>query len=423
MSRVKVMLWGLEIGAVIWDAENDVAAFQYSDKFCELGIELSPLHMPVIKKRIYRFKDLNIDTFWALPGLISQSLPDKFGNDIINKYISTLGKNSDNFTPVDRLQYIGNRGMGAIEFLPDQSTQANGDVDLDELISFCRNIITRKNEDLVEYLNKANNYESFVHITTSAGGAKAKALLAFNPDTEIFEAGDADVNRGFQDWLIKFDHSEPEQEYLPTTRVEYAYYLQALASGIQMSESRLLSKDGCYHFMTKRFDRIDGQKVLMQSLCNLFHLDFSKIHPYEQAMALAQKHLGMGIDQISEIFRIAVFNVVYRNEDDHSNNISFIMGKDGKWSLAPAYDLTYGHVPSGGFHQSQHQMSVNGKTQDITLDDLMACALSSGIKKKPAENIIHDVISSRSLWSDSASASGLSASCSKMLAYEILRKI
>lgn len=431
MSRASVNLWGMEVGAVQWLDDKRYASFQYHDEFVVFaqaaGIELSPVCMPVQKGLPYVFPELDQKTFWGLPGLMADALPDRFGNDIINRYLAAQGVTEDDFTPVDRLCYVGDRAMGALSFEPNKSvTVAEGKIDIDTLIQFGQSIINDEKAKVARYLNSPDaEQQQLLQITTSAGGAKAKALIDYNKASDEYLIGGNDSIA----CLIKFDVHEHEkrQEYLPVTQVEYGYYLQALHAGIDMQPSWLLKKHGAYHFVTQRFDRYREagveKKHFVQTLCSLFHWDFQRSsHSYEKAMLHCRKQLNMGVDEVAEILRIAAFNIVYRNEDDHTKNLSLIMDKDGRHRLAPAYDLTYAHVPSGGFYQGGHCMAVNGKVVDITIADLYACAEIAGIKKALAKPIIEQVLDSRKHWASSAEQAELSAVDTKMIDAEIYRK-
>ena len=430
MSRARVNLWGMEVGAVQWLEDKHCASFQYHDEFVVFaqaaGIELSPMCMPLQKGIPYTFAELDKKTFWGLPGLLADALPDRFGNDIINRYLAAQGVTEEDFTPVDRLCYVGDRAMGALSFEPNKNVAvAAGKIDIDALIQFGQNIINDEKVKVACYLNSPDaEQQQLLQITTSAGGAKAKALLDYNKATDEYLIGGEDSLA----CLIKFDAhgQEKRQEFLPLTQVEYGYYLQALHAGIDMQPSWLLKKHGAYHFVTQRFDRECEagveKKHFVQTLCGLFHWDYQRSsHSYENAMLHCRKHLHMGVDEVAEILRIAAFNVIYRNEDDHTKNLSLMMDKQGRHRLAPAYDLTYSHVPSGGFYQGGHCMSVNGKVAAITLDDLYACAKTAGIKKAQAKVIIEQVLESRKHWADSAEQAELTAVEAKMISSEIYR--
>lgn len=424
MSRASVYLWGREVGAVTWDAAQGIGIFQYHDEFVDIAqsqqLELNP-KMPIVKGLLYQFTHLSRETFWGLPGMLADCLPDKFGNNIINAYLSSQNLTSNNFNPVDRLLYIGDRAMGALEFKPSKARQANQVIDIKEVIHFSQAVLAGDKDTLTKYFNAecSSSFKDLIQVTTSAGGAKAKALLSFNSETEHFIAFSNE--KDYSDWMIKFDQANQQHEFLPTTRVEYAYYLQALKSGIDMAESRLFLKDGYYHFMTRRFDRDKNhKKIFTQTLCGLFHMDFAQPHAYETAMKNCLD-FGLGYDELEKLFHICVFNMIYRNEDDHTKNISLSLNKAGEWSLAPAYDLTYTHTASDGFFLPTHQMSINGKNTNVTLEDLEQCGIHGGLKRSTAKKIIDKILAGREYWENHAQQAYLSDADIQFIASEINR--
>ncbi len=416
MTDANVMLWGRRIGAVSWVPERDLGVFQYDPKFVTSGIQVSPLTMP-LRERPYEFPALARETFSGLPGLLADSLPDKFGNALIDAWLARAGRRPESFNPVERLCYLGQRGMGALEFEPLIHPQAkrNESLDVAELVKLA-NAVLNQREQLGGQLNGENDQqqiEDIIRVGTSAGGARAKAILAWNPVSGEFRSGQVKQSEGFTNWLIKFDgiSGNRDKELADPQgygQIEYAYYLMALEAGIQMSECRLHQEGGRSHFMTKRFDRSDsGHKRHMQSLGAMMHFDFNQAgaYSYEQAlMVIAQ--LGLNRQAREQQFKRAVFNVLARNQDDHVKNIAYLMDKAGQWQLAPAYDMVYSYNPSGAW-TGQHQMSINGKRDKFLLDDLLALASVADIKAKQAKAIIAEVANAVAQWQGFAELAGV----------------
>ncbi|MCB1964597.1 MAG: type II toxin-antitoxin system HipA family toxin, partial [Candidatus Accumulibacter sp.] len=352
-----VRLWGRTIGAVSLEAGRDHAAFQYEPAFARSGIELSPLVMP-LSDRVYEFPTLPRETFHGLPGLLADSLPDRFGNALINAWLATQGRTPESFSPVERLCYTGSRGMGALEFSPvlgPRSRQA-AKIEIDALVRLASDILTQRNALKATLAGAAREkaLNDLLRVGTSAGGARAKVVIAWNPGTNELRPGQVATGEGFEYWLLKFDGVSGNRDRELDDRqgcgaIEYAYHLMARAAGITMSDCRLLEESGRRHFMTRRFDRLaGGEKLHMQSLCALAHFDFNHAgaHAYEQAL-LTIRQLQLPMAALEEQFRRMVFNIVARNQDDHVKNIAFLMDKQGRWSLAPAFDVTYSYNPSG----------------------------------------------------------------------------
>jgi len=416
MTDANVMLWGRRIGAVSWIPERGLGVFQYDPEFVSSGIQVSPLTMP-LRERPYEFPALARETFSGLPGLLADSLPDKFGNALIDAWLARAGRRPDSFNPVERLCYLGQRGMGALEFEPLILPQAkrNEALDVAELVKLA-NAVLNQREQLGGQLNGENDQqqiEDIIRVGTSAGGARAKAILAWNSATGEFRSGQVKQSEGFTNWLIKFDgiSGNRDKELADPQgygQIEYAYYLMALEAGIQMSECRLHQEGGRSHFMTKRFDRSDsGHKRHMQSLGAMMHFDFNQAgaYSYEQAlMVIAQ--LGLNRQAREQQFKRAVFNVLARNQDDHVKNIAYLMDKAGQWQLAPAYDMVYSYNPSGAW-TGQHQMSINGKRDKFLLDDLLALASVADIKAKQAKAIIAEVANAVAQWQGFAELAGV----------------
>ena len=413
----EVRLWDRTIGAVALDEGRDVAAFEYDPAFQRSGIELSPLVMP-LSDRIYEFPALPRPTFHGLPGLLADSLPDRFGNALIDAWLATTGRTPERFGPVERLCYTGTRGMGALEFVPGlgpKSRRATA-IEVDTLVQLASDVLTRR-VDLQGHFHdteRAKALQEILRVGTSAGGARAKAVIAWNRATNEVRSGQIAAGDGFDYWLLKFDgvtgNRDKEMEDPKGYGViEYAYHLMALAAGITMSECRLLEENGRRHFMTLRFDRrAGGEKLHMQSLCAMAHFDFNQAgaYAYEQAL-LTIRQLGLPMEAVEAQFRRMVFNIVARNQDDHVKNIAFLMNKRGEWSLAPAFDVTYSYNPDGAW-TSTHQMTLHGKRDGFALADFDACAKAALMKRGRASQIIDEVLTAVRRWPEFATAAQLS---------------
>ena len=409
----EVQLWGRTIGAVSLDSGQDLAAFEYAPDFVDSGIQLSPLHMP-LARRIYTFPGLSRATFHGLPGLLADSLPDRFGNTLIDAWLATQGRSSISFNAVERLCYVGARGMGALEFKPVQGPQERKatTVSVDALVQLAAEVLSHRN-NLRTYFQGAEQGQALrdiLSVGTSAGGARAKAVIAWNRRTNEVRSGQVSAGRGFDYWLLKFDgvagnrdkELEDPQGY---GAIEYAYYLMATAAGISMSPCRLLEENGRRHFMTRRFDRLaGGAKLHMQSLGAMAHFDFNQAgaHSYEQAL-LVIRQLKLPMASVEEQFRRMAFNIIARNQDDHVKNIAFLMNQRGQWFLAPAFDVTYSYNPSGSW-TATHQMSLNGKRDGFTQRDFLLCARVAGLARGRAVSIIEEVRTAVLRWPEFAAA-------------------
>jgi len=416
MTDARVRLWGRDIGAVSWVPDRDIGVFQYAPEFVGSDIQVAPLTMP-LATRPYEFPELPRDGFKGLPGLVADSLPDKFGNAVIDAWLAGHGREPASFNPVERLCYIGTRGMGALEFEPALPRDPNHKkrLEIDALVGLVNRIL----DERIALAGKFSGDDDaavigdILRVGTSAGGARAKAILAYNETTGEFRSGQLPADRGFGYWLMKFDGvaGNRDREVADPQgygRVEFAYHLMALAAGIEMSECRLHCEGGRAHFMTRRFDRTDdGDKLHMQSLCAMRHFDFNQpgAYAYEQALATILK-LGMPMAMVEEQFRRAAFAVIGRDQDDHVKNIAFLMDRRGEWRLSPAFDVAYAFNPDG-FWTSRHQMSINGKRDGITLDDLIALAETGAIKKSRARAIVEEVDAAVDGWSGFAAEAGV----------------
>ena len=400
MRAVEVILWKTRIGVVALDEDTQYCTFKYDSEFIKSGINLAPITMP-LSDNIYQFKTLSLESFKGLPGLISDSLPDKYGNAIINAWLASKGRTPESFNVIERLCYIGTRGMGALEFYPDinKELKESDEIEINQLVEFSNQILNQK---AIISKDFNDDFKEIIKVGTSAGGARAKAIIAYNEKTGIIKSGQIGAGNGYTYWILKLDGVDQKEE-TSHTRVEYAYYLMAKEANISMSESRLIKKDRYYHFMTKRFDRIvlkDGtiDKVHMQTLGALLHRDYNEpgTLSYEEAVQ-AMYTLNLKRIDIEEFFRRMVFNVMSRNQDDHVKNISFLMNRKGEWSLSPAYDVTYSFNPNGKW-TAVHQMIINGKRSDISLEDLLESAKSMRIKESKAMEIITEVSNAILKW-------------------------
>jgi serine/threonine-protein kinase HipA len=411
VALAEVRMWGRTIGAVSLSETDPVASFEYDPPFARSGIQVSPLVMP-LSRRVYRFAELSRESFFGLPGLLADALPDRFGHTLIDAWLATQGRSPDTFNVIERLCYTGERGMGALEFHPmsGPTEQRSRPLEIDRLVALASDVLSHRNQ-LQASFSAAHTEQGLIDILrvgTSAGGARAKAVIAWNPATQEVRSGQIAAGDGFEYWLLKFDGvSGNRDKELDDPRgygaVEYAYYCMARDAGIEISESRLLEENGRRHFMTRRFDRLSGgEKLHMQSLGGLAHFDFNLpgAYSYEQAMQVIRQ-LGLPMSSVEEQFRRMAFNIVARNQDDHVKNIAFLMNKQGEWRLAPAYDLTYSFNPQGAW-TSRHQMTLNGKREDFTLEDFKACGRTLSLKRGRAETLLQEVVDTVSRWPDYA---------------------
>ncbi len=404
----EVKLWGELVGAVRWDATQQLGFFQYAPDFIRNGQELSPIKMPLENgSRIYSFPELRKGrtdteaTFKGLPGLLSDALPDKYGNRLINVWLAAQGRPQNSMNPVEKLCFIGTRGMGALEFEPTQirSSKNTFAIELDSLVSVAKRMLDERSAFIGNMQREEEaTMLQILKMGTSAGGARPKAVIAFNPKTYEVRSGQANVPKGFEHWMIKLDGVSGAQfgESSGWGRVEYAYYLMAKDAGININECKLLEENGRAHFMTKRFDRENNEKHHIQSLCGLQHFDFNDMngYSYEQVFQ-TMRLLRLTYPEAEEMFRRMVFNVLATNYDDHTKNFSFMMKKNEAWHLAPAYDLCFSYDPSNHW-VSRQTLSVNGKRENISDEDLMTIARDNNIKK--AHLIIQQVKDTVSNW-------------------------
>ncbi|HKG40139.1 MAG TPA: type II toxin-antitoxin system HipA family toxin [Conexibacter sp.] len=417
MTVAEVHLWGRRIGAVTLADDSTTAVFAYDREFARSGIEVAPLTMPLQAERPYAFPNLSPETFRGLPGLLADALPDRFGNALIDAWIASQGRPPDDFDVVERLCYIGTRAMGALEFVPARGPRprTGETLQISTLVDLAAEVLTQRERfaaSLREHGHEAA-MRDILMVGTSAGGARAKAVIAWNEATGEVRSGQVDAGDGFGQWLLKFDgvSGDPTRELDGTEGYgarEYAYHLMARDAGIAMSECRLLPENGRRHFMTRRFDRLPGGgKLHMQSLGALAHFDFNLAgaYSYEQAL-LTIRRLGLPMDAVEQQFRRAAFNVVARNQDDHVKNIAFLMDRSGAWSLSPAFDVTYAYNPSGA-QTRVHQMSLNGKRDGFAVEDFRACGVTASLRRGRAETILREVREAVMRWPQHAAAAGV----------------
>ncbi len=418
MNTAYVKIWGELVGAVAWDEVRGIATFEYDPKFKNLDWELAPLQMPTQSaKRLFSFPalrkqaDAASDTFKGLPGLLADALPDRYGNDLIKVWLAQQGRSSESMNPVEMLCFIGTRGMGALEFEPATfgESKKTFSIEIESLVDIAQKMLSKKE---IFSTNLQGDEEKAIleilRIGTSAGGVRPKAVIAYNEKTGEVRSGQTNAPQGFEHWLLKLDGVSDVQlgNSKGYGRVEMAYYNMATACGIDMMPSRLLEENGRAHFMTKRFDREGGStKHHVQTLCAMKHFDYYRItsFSYEQLFQ-TMRELKMSYPEAEQMFRRMVFNVVARNCDDHTKNFGFRLKRDGRWELAPAYDICHAYQPQ---HQwvSQHALSMNGKRTDITTQDLLT--IGKSIKNKKAAAAIQEISATVSQWKKFADAVGV----------------
>ncbi|MBC7759617.1 MAG: type II toxin-antitoxin system HipA family toxin [Phormidesmis sp. FL-bin-119] len=418
MQVAEVKIWGELAGAVAWDPATGYAVFEYDPKFKQSGFDLAPLKMPVSDNRnqfsfpeLRKDRNSEYDTFKGLPGLLADALPDKYGNQLINLWLAQQGRPQDSMNPVEMLCFIGSRGMGALEFEPAvlKETKRTFPIEIENLVATAQKMLDQR-EAFATNLDKDEEQAvlEILKIGTSAGGARPKAVIAWNEKTGEVKSGQTKVPMGFEHWLIKLDGVSDIQ--LGSShgygRVEMAYYNMAKACGIDMMPSRLLEENGRAHFMTKRFDReANGTKHHVQTFCALKHFDYNLVSSfsYEQLFQ-CMRELKLTYAEAEQMFRRMVFNVVARNCDDHTKNFSFLLKKGGRWELSPAYDLCHAYRP-GSEWVSQHALSINGKRKAITKADLMV--IGESIRCKKASDIVDEINRTVNQWKGFADEVGV----------------
>ncbi len=413
ITEAFVKIWDQTVGAVAWDEKTGLASFEYDSKFKRNGWDLAPIKIPIqSSNRIFSFPELRVsrkseyDTFKGLPGLLADVLPDKYGNQLINIWLAQNGRPENSMNPIEQLCFIGTRGIGALEFEPTQfkPTKRTFQVEINTLVDIAQRMLDKRNS-FETNLNKDEKQAmiEILKIGTSAGGARPKAIIAYNKKTGQVRSGQTNVPKGFEHWLIKLDGVSDTQfgESKGYGRIEMAYYKMAKDCGIDIMESQLLEENDRAHFMTKRFDReSDNKKHHLQTFCALQHYDFNEVNSfsYEQLFQ-TMRMLHLPYPQAEQMYRRMVFNVIARNCDDHTKNFTFRLKKDNDWELAPAYDLCHAYRPDS-IWVSQHALSINGKRKDITRDDLITFAKSMNIKK--ADKIITEINEKVSSWNNYA---------------------
>jgi len=396
INTAEVFLWGTRIAIIHMESDSTTVTFEYDKNFLKSNIQVSPLKMP-LSSRLYSFPNLDFQAFHGLPGLLADSLPDKFGNAVINQWLASLGRTEKDFNALDRLCYTGKRGMGALEFQPanNEVPEINENVNVSEMIQFASDILAKR-ESVKLTASQKLTYSQLLQMGTSAGGARAKAILAWNEKTNEIRSGQLLLDKDFDYWLMKFDGVQKNgdhglEDYVEYTLIEYAYYKMAIEAGIQMNECRIYSENGNNHFMTKRFDRVNGKKLHMQTLGALAHINYNEpgLCSYEQAAGY-MRELNLSSSEIEQFFRRMVFNVLAVNQDDHVKNVSFLMDKSGKWKLSPAYDITFSYDLKNRW-LSAHQMPINGKKDHIKLDDIITCGKNMDISLPRIKSVISEV--------------------------------
>ena len=405
----KVCMFGMPVGIFNWDDRYGVARFEYDPSFVGRGLEPSPLTMPVREGRVYSFANLGRETFQGLPGMLADSLPDTYGRALFDKWLSLTGHTSSN--PIESLCFLGKRCMGALEFEPaiDVPNRKGTKFELDKLVEVAKEALAEKasfSANLED--DKRTAVAEILRLGTSAGGQRAKAIIAYNKETGEVRSGQVEAPAGFDYYIIKLDGVSAKTGMRETEnygRLEYSFYRLAKACGVEMSECSLVEENGRAHFLTKRFDRLGGKKIHMLTLCGIAHYDYrlQGAYSYEQAFDV-MRALRLSYAEARQMFRRMVFNVVVRNQDDHTKNISFTMGEDGKWNLSPAYDMGYAYNPHGVW-TARHQMSINDKFDHITRDDLLIFASKNNIKD--AARVIDEVCEAASHWGDMAKDCGV----------------
>lgn len=412
MEAIKINYRKHDVGAVSFDTETGMGAFEYDASFISTGIELSPIKMP-LAKRIYSFPELEFETYKGLPGLIADSLPDDFGNAVLNAWVASKGKQASDITPLQRLQYTGKRGMGALEYAPAtklKSLNASRQIEIESLIGIAQEILDSRSALTIE-LNKDRQEDreamlALLSVGTSAGGARPKAVLAFNENFTQVRSGQAKAPPGFSHYLIKFDgvseHNRAQETFgdpMGYGAMEYVYHLMARSCGVDMMPCKLLEEGNRRHFVTRRFDRIGNKKIHVQTLNGMAHVNFKMPGSYSYAELFAvARQLRLSAKAAEQLFRRMVFNIVARNHDDHSKNVAFILNDDKQWQLAPAYDLAYSYKPGSKWVNS-HWMSLNGKRDSFSRSDFYSLEkLSPLFTRKKINRMIDETIAQVSNW-------------------------
>lgn len=427
VSIAKVNIWNTFVGAVAWNASSGYATFEFDPNFLKNKWDLSPLTMSIEDvsnvNSIFSFPHLNKETYNGLPGMLADSLPDKYGNKLIDAWLAQNGRDAGSFNPVERLCYMGKRGMGALEYEPAYPFEdSSKSVEIEKLVQLAKDVLNDRKSLKTRVSDSSDEgLLDIIRVGTSAGGARAKAIIAYNEKTGDVRSGQIDDLEDYNYWIIKFDGVTNEQLGDPKGygKIEYAYYLMAKECGINMMESRLLERNRRAHFMTRRFDRQGTKKLHLQTLCAIAHFDYNEptAYSYEQAFQV-MRQLRLPYRDAEELFRRMCFNVFARNQDDHTKNISFLMDENGQWALSPAYDVTYAYDPVNKW-MKDHQMSINGKRKDIERLDMVALAKMMNIKKP--DEIIDQIVSTMMKWSKYADRAKVSAKQAKAIEKTFLK--
>lgn len=404
-----INIWNKRVGAIAWNSETGLGSFEYDTSFLKNNWDLAPIKMPTneAEKRVFTFSELrDVGTFKGMPGLLADILPDKYGNALINSWLTRQGRPTDSLNPIEMLCFIGARGMGALEIEPAQPKTSNNasKIELGSLVEMAERILSsRKDFSTNIASNEEKAFFDILKIGTSAGGARAKAVIAYNHKSGEVRSGQANAPKEFAHWLIKFDGVTDKQFGSSSGygRVEMAYHLMAVDAEIEMTECQLLEENGRAHFMTRRFDREHGKgKLHVQSFCAMQHYDFNEVNQYSyEQLFETMRLLGLPYPQAEQLYRRMVFNVLCRNCDDHTKNFAFVMDKSGIWKLSPAYDICHAYRPESDW-VSQHALSINGKRKNITKTDLLEVAMQMNVKK--AENIIQQITDITGNWEEYA---------------------
>lgn len=399
---VEVKLYEETLGTIEWNYNKGSSTFQYSNEALNRRIEPSPIIMPT-QERIFETNRDHIN-FHNLPYLLSDSMPDDFGNLMMKEWLKQKNLSINDINPVDRLTYVGKRGMGALEYEPISYKENNNyNVNVSDLLEVTKKVLEGKKETIYNDLDK-DSLSDILRMGTSVGGARAKALIAIKTDSnnniEEIRPGDVIQPEGYSYWILKIDGANEKTlgESVGMGKIEYAYYKLAKEAGIEISESILYEENNRFHFLTKRFDRTNnGEKIHMQTLGAIAGIDYKiqKISSYETLFRV-MKRLGLPYYQFEQQYRRALFNVIARNHDDHVKNFSFLMNKEGKWKISPAYDITF-QYKAGGTWTNVHQSSINGKFDNFTRNDLLYLGKTFGIKK--TKHILEEVITAVNQWS------------------------
>lgn len=431
VARVKI--WDTTVGAVTWSEEQGMAFFEYDKDFEKRGLNLAPLMMPIEgTHRVFSFSGLRqkdnheLNAFNGLPGLLADSLPDKYGNELIDAWLASQGRAAGSMNPVEKLCFIGSRAMGALQFEPVVGLEDSGsfEVNLQSLVDVASKILSKRQDFTANMESGVMAIRQILSIGTSVGGARPKAVIAYNEHTGDVRSGQCDADAGYEHWLIKLDGVSDAQLGSSTGwgQVEYAYFLMAKECGLEMMPCLLKKENGRAHFMTKRYDRVGGAKRLhTQSMCAMNHMDFNKnlSYSYEQLFQIMRR-LNLTYPETEQMFRRMVFNAYARNCDDHTKNHAFIMDESGKWRLAPAYDICYAYNPENHW-VSKHALSINGKREHFTTEDFMRVAQLINCRKP--ETIIGEVRDAVSHWADFAAIAGVSEEMKRKIEEGILRDV